>query len=91
MTDVEAVLTTILCIAGLYILWLHVRIRRLNDKLQDAALSKASTAVATLETRQSAEQEREMKVLRERVQVLERIATDGSRVLQDEIEALRRA
>ena len=87
MTDVEAVLTTILCLTALYVLWLHFRIRRLNDKLQDATM--AATKLALSDRQSNPEQEKETERLRQRVQVLERIATDREHTLAREIEEVR--
>ena len=63
------------------------KLNRLNDKLEmkfDTVLA-ATPAPAALPAREA-----EFEELRKRVQVLERIATDGNPILDREIESLRR-
>lgn len=64
-----------------------IRLRRKIERIAERGALKAPT-LAELPVKQF---DPEVEQLRKRVQVLERIATDGNPVLDQEIEALRRA
>ena len=84
MNPFEFVLVIVLVGMG-YSMWKTKHLAKLG------AYEDKKGAIQKLDTGREAELEREVQDLRERVKVLERIATDGreTRLLSDEIEKLR--
>lgn len=67
---------------GFFAVWTHHRQKMIRLRIQELNAAKDARGVAP-------EQTREVKELRERVGVLERIVTDGGYDLATKIEALR--
>jgi hypothetical protein len=89
MNDSDFIFSIFLCLFMLLAAFQQVRIVRLRRKIEKIAEASAvRQATTTIEARSDSP---EMVELRKRVQVLERIATDGSPRLDAEFEELRRA
>ena len=93
MTDSEFAMFVFLWIFGAIILLQAWRIHRYRKKIETIALSSAAPKVAEPAPMlpPAARRDEEFDALKKRVQVLERIATDGSPALEREIDELRRA
>jgi hypothetical protein len=85
MTDNEFTLFVFLGIFMLLSAFQQFRLVRLRRKIERIAEGGAMMAAPTVPA------DPEVEALRKRVQVLERIATDGNPRLNQEIEALRHA
>ena len=94
MTDSEFTMFVFLWIFGAGIVIQTVRLFLLRKKFDRLALRNAQAtqpAPAPVERIAQSRDEDELERIKKRLQVLERIATDGSTRLDSELEALRRA
>ena len=94
MTDSEFTMFVFLWIFGAAVVIQTVRLFLLRKKFDRLALRNAQSAPpapAPVERIAQSRDEDELERIKKRLQVLERIATDGSTRLDSELEALRRA
>ena len=90
MTDSEVTLVMLLAFMTLLFViqtWRHRRLRKKIERIAEASAQVSAAAPQAVPQRSN----EEVHELRERVKVLERIVTDGNRVLEQQIEALRHA
>ena len=94
MTDSEFTMFVFLWIFGAAVVIQTVRLFLLRKKFDRLALRSAQiapTVPAPVERIAQSRDEDELERIKKRIQVLERIATDGSTRLDSELESLRRA
>ena len=80
MSDADLVFVLLFAIAAFYVGWSQLKIRRLQRAITAAKAAPPLPAV---------EESQELKQLRQRVHVLERIAVEKEDTLSREIEGLR--
>ena len=93
MTDSEFTMLVLLGISSAIILFQWWRISRYRRKIEKIAMARMVAAPPSLPVAAvpSERDDEELVRIKQRLQVLERIATDGNHRLDDEFEALRRA
>ncbi|MDQ3145105.1 MAG: hypothetical protein M3Q57_09565 [Pseudomonadota bacterium] len=90
MTDEEGMLFALFVLTALFAIYQRYRIIKLRKTIENIALNSAQPAPpAALAPEALPARDQELDVLKRRVQVLERIATDGSPTLEREFERLR--
>ena len=87
MTDNEFTMFIMLGLISAYAVFLRFQVRALRRKIEGIAVASATPAIP----KTVAPEDPQINELKKRVQVLERITTDGHSSLDREIESLRHA
>ncbi len=90
MTDEEGMLFALFVLTALFAMYQRYRIIKLRRTIENIALQSAQPTPPAAITREALPaRDNELEVLKRRVHVLERIATDGSSTLEREFGELR--
>ncbi|MDQ3077312.1 MAG: hypothetical protein M3Q83_00545 [Pseudomonadota bacterium] len=94
MTDEEGILFALFILTALFAMYQRYRIIKLRRTIENIALQSAlpvSPAAAAAREASPPALDKELETVKRRLQVLERIATDGSPTLEREFDDLRRS